>query len=710
MSKAAVPLLLLLVAQAAPPSPDRRLDALASLAEAKMKEYGVPGVAIGVMSGGDTAIRGLGVTNVDDPLPVTAHTVYPIASISKTFAATAMMRLVEQGKVDLKAPVRTYLPDFKVRDEAASRDATVWHLLTHLGGWEGQVSGPERGADTLRNFVAATLPDLMQIAPPGKAWSYNNAGFSIAGRVIETVTGTSINQAMRDLVFRPLALEHAGTTAGDFIVSRFASGHLARDGRTTLQRPFTPSTSVTAGGVGLCITDLLAYAKFHLGDGTAANGDRVLQRASLEQMRAVQAHKQGTDDDIGLAWHIRQVGPIRTLGHGGTLGGHILLLEIVPERNFAIAILTNANSGWRLIQDVEREALKSYLGAAYAPNQAIAHRGLVETLPTAEPLAQQPDPAPYLGTYARPSNSYVVRAEGGRLVVQDRSGSGGTPREWPVAFFGPDRLVVTDGPDRGQSIEFVRDDDGRVKWIRVVGRAAVRQTLTDRAVPFEGDWRIVPLEHFDMTFRTAANADLERVAAIAERAYGRVNARLAYDLSLRPLVVVYATRADRERAIATRTFPGNREHLLWALDVPAAQAEGDFGHELTHIFSFDIVPPGVRDDVPRWLQEGLAELERSEWSDADRAAVRAWLSGGGRPTLEMLSRDPSTESRAATPVGRLAIEFLTRRAGSGGPARLLKALRETRADPYQVYLDTVGLARTDFDRQFTAYAEGRVAR
>ena len=149
-----------------------------------MKEYGVPGVALGIVADGGTTIRGLGVTNVEDPLPVTGHTVFPIASISKTFAATAMMRLVEQGKVDLKAPVRTYLPDFRVRDEAASRDVTVWHLLTHLGGWEGQVSGPDRGSDTLKNFLT-TITDLMQVAPPGKAWSYNNAGFSIAGRVIE---------------------------------------------------------------------------------------------------------------------------------------------------------------------------------------------------------------------------------------------------------------------------------------------------------------------------------------------------------------------------------------------------------------------------------------------------------------------------------------------------------------------------------------------
>jgi CubicO group peptidase (beta-lactamase class C family) len=450
-----------------------RFDALVSLTEAKMKEHGVPGVALGIVADGAVTIRGLGVTNIEDPLPVTEHTVFPIASISKTFAATAMMRLVEQGKVDLRAPVRRYLPDFRVRDESASREATVWHLLTHLGGWEGQVSGPDRGTDTLKNFLT-TITDLMQLAPPGKAWSYNNAGFSIAGRVIETATSTPINRAMRDLVFQPLGLEHAGTTAGDFIVQRFAAGHTTRDGKSTLQRPFTPSSSVTAGGVGLCMTDLLAYARFHMGDGTAGKGDRVLKRESLEQMRAAQLRKQGTDDEVGLSWHMRQIGPLRTFSHGGTLGGHILLLEIVPERNFTIAILTNANTGWRLIQDVEREALKSYLGATYAPNQAIAHRGMVETLPSVQPLASQPDPAPYLGTYARPNNSYVVRADGAKLIVQDRPNSGGGGREWPVTFYGPDRVVVTDGSDRGQSIEFVRDDNGVVRWIRVVGRVAVR--------------------------------------------------------------------------------------------------------------------------------------------------------------------------------------------------------------------------------------------
>jgi CubicO group peptidase (beta-lactamase class C family) len=440
---------------------DARFAAITARTEAKMKEYGVPGVAIGIMNNGVMSIRGLGITSVEDSLPVNAHTVFPIASISKTFAATAMMRLVEQGKIDLRAPVRRYLPDFRVRDTATSRDVTVWHLLTHLGGWEGQVSGPDRGSETLTNFVSS-ITDLMQVAPPGAAWSYNNAGFSIAGRLIEAVTDTSIDRALRDLVFQPLGLVHAGAHPRDFITARFANGHTIRNGVATLQRPFGFSASATTGGVGLCMTDLMAYARFHLGDGTA-NGTRLLTRESLAQMRTPQAVKQGTDDEIGLSWHLRTMGSVRTAAHGGTLGGHILLLEIVPERNFAIAILTNSNTGWRLIQDIEREALRSYLGATYSVNQGIAHRGLVETVPSVQ-IVPQADLMPYVGTYTRPTDSYVVRAEGSQLFVQDRR----------VSFFGPDRVVVLDGPDAGQSMEFVRDATGRVGWLRVVGRVAVK--------------------------------------------------------------------------------------------------------------------------------------------------------------------------------------------------------------------------------------------
>jgi hypothetical protein len=222
------------------------------------------------------------------------------------------------------------------------------------------------------------------------------------------------------------------------------------------------------------MTDLLTYARFHLGDGTSAGGKRVLTQASLDRMRTPQLRKQATDDEMGLGWHLRTVGGVRVAAHGGTLAGHVLLLEIVPERDFAIAILTNATTGWRLIQDVERAALQAYLGAAFGKNQAISHRGLVETLPNVEPLGAQPGLDPYVGTYRRPTNTVQVREQQGRLVAQVLSGAGNAQPDMPLAFFGPDRAVVTDGPNRGQSIEFVRDPAGAVRWVRVTGRIAVR--------------------------------------------------------------------------------------------------------------------------------------------------------------------------------------------------------------------------------------------
>ena len=453
---------------------DRAFDALADLVAAKMRDYHVPGVALGVLRDGHVAIRTFGVRNIEDPQPVTNDTVFPLASISKTVTTTAVMRLVEQGKVDLRAPVRKYLPAFRVADEAASRDVTVWHLLTHTSGWEGQLSATDKGDETLARFVAG-LSTNMQLAPPGAAWSYNNAGFGVAGRIVEVVTGQTFSEAIDDLVFGPIGLKLAFTRIGDIAVHRFAIGHrAAADGGLSIIKPFTLGSTLPAGGTAMAMTDLLEYARFHLGDGTSGGGARVLARATLEDMRRPQLRKQAYDEDMGLGWHLRTVGSVRTAAHGGTFAGHILLLELVPENQFAIAILTNAGSGWRLIQDVERAALRDYHGAAFATNQAIGHRGLNETLPAATPLAQQPPLAPYVGVYERPMNTVDVKEVDGHLVVRVESRAGVRDPDMPLAFYGPDRAVVTAGAEQNASVEFLRDAAGAIQWIRLTGRIARR--------------------------------------------------------------------------------------------------------------------------------------------------------------------------------------------------------------------------------------------
>ena len=187
------------------------MDEILALVRRKMAEYRVPGVGLGLWHDQALHLHGLGVTSLDDPRPITADTLFTIASISKTMTATAVMRLVEQGRLDLHAPVRKALPEFQVRDEAVSASVTPWHLLTHTPGWEGQLTTEDRGAEALAHFVSTIMPALPQLAPPGRVWSYNNAGFALSGRLLEVVTGRAVHDALRELVFAPLGLSRTFT-------------------------------------------------------------------------------------------------------------------------------------------------------------------------------------------------------------------------------------------------------------------------------------------------------------------------------------------------------------------------------------------------------------------------------------------------------------------------------------------------------------------
>jgi len=226
------------------------------------------------------------------------------------------------------------------------------------------------------------------------------------------------------------------------------------------------TSGITAGGVSMSLNDLLAYARFHLGDGASADGRPVLTRASLELMRTARVRKAGTDDEMGVGWHLRRVDGVMTAAHGGTLG-HCLLVELVPARNLAFAILTNHTGGWRLIQDVERAALKTLEGLALDPAQAIGHRGVNETMPGAPIMAKQPDPAPYVGAYRRPPvGMNTVRVQNGQLMLDNST----------IAFYAPDRAVVTSGNGRGNPVEFIRRADGTIGWVRAVGRIAKKES------------------------------------------------------------------------------------------------------------------------------------------------------------------------------------------------------------------------------------------
>lgn len=450
--------------------PDARLDDIVALVTAKMAEYRVPGVGLGIFSDGQMRVRGFGVTSLDDPQPITDDTLFTIASISKTVTATAVMRLVESGRIDLRAPVRSYLTGFRVLDDEASRTVSPWHCLTHTPGWEGQLTTEDRGAGALAHFASSIMPTLPQLARPGEVWSYNNAGFALTGRLLEVVTGRSIHDTLRELVLTPLGLTRTFTRLTDAMTYRQSLGHRDRAGKAEVIRPFQTTSSTTAGGVITSVADLLTYARLHLGDGRAPGGAPFLSRATLDLMQTAQVRKHGTSDEMGIGWHLRTVGGVATMAHGGTLNGHCLLLQLVPSRNLAFTVLTNHQDGWRLVQDVEHAILRRYAGVSLVSGQAIGHRGVNEAMTFhARPTAVQPALEEYEGTYARPPAGTVeVRRRGDRLVVV----TGANQPDARLTFYGPDIAYALDGAYLGMPHEFVRGADGAVRWIRVNGRIA----------------------------------------------------------------------------------------------------------------------------------------------------------------------------------------------------------------------------------------------
>ncbi|NJD59139.1 MAG: beta-lactamase family protein, partial [Anaerolineae bacterium] len=185
---------------------DERFQAIIELASAEQKRLPIPGAVLGVLFDGLESIAPFGVTSLEHPLPVSEDTLFQIGSITKTFLGTAVMQLVEMGKLALDAPVRTYLPSLKLADESVAAHVTMRHLLTHTGGWVGDYFndfGP--GEDALAKMVDK-MAELPQLTPLGEVWSYNNSGFYLAGRVIEAVTGTNFEAAIKELVLEPLGM------------------------------------------------------------------------------------------------------------------------------------------------------------------------------------------------------------------------------------------------------------------------------------------------------------------------------------------------------------------------------------------------------------------------------------------------------------------------------------------------------------------------
>ncbi len=429
---------------------------------AEMQRLGVPGVAVGILYEGQQYLAGFGVTSVENPLPVTADTLFQIGSTTKTVTGTIIMHLAEKGVIDLDEPVRHYVPDLTLADKTAETTVTPRHLLTHMGGWMGDFFRETGSGDDCLSRYVAEMAELDQVVPVGSLWSYNNAGFGLAGRLIEAVTGKPYEAVAQELILDPLRMNDSFFFPADVISRRFVVGH--RNDPVTgpeVVRPWALARSAHAVG-GLCSTvrDQLRYARFHLGDGRAANGQRLLSAETLHTMQ-IPHTPANLGRQMGLSWLLKDYGDSWAVLHGGATNGQLSAFQMVPTRGFAITVLTNAEEGGMLGDAVVTRAMQHYLSLR---EPELTH---VDLTPA--------ELAAYEGRYEARLAHVELYVKDGQLMMQSIPQGGFPDKDSPaspapppsrLAFFGPDRVIALDEPLINMKAEFIRDEDSCIVWLR----------------------------------------------------------------------------------------------------------------------------------------------------------------------------------------------------------------------------------------------------
>jgi len=454
---------------------------LSEFVQATATRFRIPGVAVGVWADGQEAYACHGVTSVDNPLPVDPDTLFLLGSVTKTYTATTLMRLVADGRVDLDAPVRRYVPELRLKDEPAAAEVTVAQLLNHTAGLDwGFIDDFGEGDDALAGYVAR-LPELELIAPPGGRASYSQAGFNLAGRIVEKVTGLTFERAVATLVLEPLGLRHSFFARDDVMTRRFVVGHNRdQDGTLSIARLWRRSRGDNpGGGLASSVGDQLRWARFHLGDGRGERGVRVLPAEVLARMKQPTVALRGSTlgDAIGIGWFLREVDGAHTVGHGGSANGQFAELLTVPERGFAVVALANGGpDGIPCNQAMVRWALQAYLGVVDRDAQP---------LPYDEARARE-----VVGGYENEVMAATISTDGAGLTLEvliKPEIRAAADKELPpdhapagLGLLDGDEYVITSGGMKGLRGFFTRDHNGAVVGVDLAGRLFNRAPASSR--------------------------------------------------------------------------------------------------------------------------------------------------------------------------------------------------------------------------------------
>lgn len=325
----------------------------------QLREQHIPGLALAVVRDGQILkAKGYGWANVELDAPVKPETIFQTGSVGKQFTATAMMMLVEEGKIALDDPISKYFAN----SPAAWKDITVRNLLTHTSGIPDYT---EKVIDLRRDYTEAQLLKVFETLPlsfpPGQKWSYSNTGYVLLGILIHNVTGEFYGDFLRDRIFQPLGMNATRIISEADIIPNRAAGYRLVKGALKNQEWVSPSLNTTADGA--LYTNVLDMAKW---DAALREG-KLLKQASFQQMYTPVTLTTGKTYPYGFGWDISQAGGHRLLEHGGAWQGFTTFIARYDEDALTVIVLTNLDS-----EHSNPGKIAHHIASLYVPALAVA--------------------------------------------------------------------------------------------------------------------------------------------------------------------------------------------------------------------------------------------------------------------------------------------------------------------------------------------------
>lgn len=427
--------------------------------ETQMAYRGQPGISVGgVYDQKLIWARGFGYADVEKKVAATPATIYRMASVTKTFTATAIMQLRDAGKLSLDDPVVKHLPWFKIKSAFADAPViTIRHLLTHTSGLPREAAFPywmDANFPTIEQ-IKETLPNQEAAFAPETRWKYSNLALALAGEIVAVVSGSPYDVYVQKHILEPLGMSSSTMLFPEAHRSRLAVGYGRRmpEGPREV-RPYMDCKGITpAANLSSTVEDLARYLAFEMSDGKV-NGKAILKSSSLREMHRVHWLRPDWRGGAGIGFAINRTNDRTTVGHGGSLAGYRTQISFSPDEKLGVIVLTNSddgNPGFYVTQ----------IFNALAP-------ALKKAMPAAATLAQaNPEWNKYVGKYRSPWGDSEVLIVNGELVTIDPTSD--NPMETMVKLtpLGKNRFKLTTanqnyGGAVGEIVTFEMNANGEV--------------------------------------------------------------------------------------------------------------------------------------------------------------------------------------------------------------------------------------------------------